>query len=176
MKIKNLILPFILLTVVGCVNPDSSTSSSDSFSSSLVQTNYVLGKRIYDADYYINGYHFDIFVLDEFPHFTFKKSTGSIGFDVLGNDDLKTMRSIYVADVNSDGHQDLCYHYAYLSGSSSTRYRIKVYDYYNEEFIYESGNSSFILDLDENKVLVTEEVDGWGSTGLSKLLQANRFL
>lgn len=152
-----LLLPFISLLLSSCAAGNAgrySYGDRDSFSYTPShshidnQEEYATGKRIFDAFYdpqdYENNYknRENALYVEGFSNLPFtlnNKGLYKVTLDIDGNSTLvDDIGSIYVADINFDGHKDLCI--GKRVGSDRDYYTACAYDIYN---------SKELLNLDE---------------------------
>lgn len=130
---------------------------------------YIIGKRVLDM-YHMSDPDFPEgeTIYPELPNVAFVKELGvsaKIG-------DRKTIHylndQVYIADVNQDGHFDLCYSVPtqWRATYSSCEFdRTYVYDVYNDTYLnifdslygYANDKKSYYFDLDSNNVLCIVE-------------------
>ncbi|MBO7614073.1 MAG: hypothetical protein J6T15_00005 [Bacilli bacterium] len=185
-KIK--IITFIASLMCLCSCSCSCTSSDKNSGISLVKAEdnyykndkYIVGKRIFDDNYFCENAprlpEGKTFTLEEFPDITFENSGGNAYYEDESGAKLRMTWALYVADINQDGHFDLCY--VESVGSGVITYEAYVYDLFNHEFLLEKANrtqNNFYFDLDENNVLCL--VEGHPTrTNYQKIHRAGRFL
>lgn len=182
----------ISLIICGCnkniITPEdkSNTGTNDSTamndnSDKVANQKYITAKRVYDLEYDVDGYPKETMTLEEFPELIFKRDGSRVALLIEGRDAVTDSnkigaKGIYLVDVNNDGHTDLAYYQNRTNGSSNNGYLVKIYDYYNDKFLFNDDNkNSSILDLDDKNVLLIEELVVGGSS-LRELKQAGRFL
>ena len=129
---------------------------------------YIVGKKLIDR-YHMSDRDLPTGVtrLPEVPDVIFENNGGL--YATLDNEIvLSHLNTVYIADVNQDGHFDICYGVESkdtASYSNSNYDRIHVYDVYNSAEInifdtlpgYASDKKSYYFDLDENNVLCIVE-------------------
>lgn len=140
---------------------------------------YIVGRRVFDEHYYTSCtsiWNSESFTLEEFPDLEFVKDHGMFSVFLDDTTTLRFRESLYVADVNQDGHFDLCS--VGSSGSGYISYYVQVYDLYNHEYIFEKHDRNvkdYYFDIDENNVLCL--VGAHPNGGLvRKINQVGRFL
>lgn len=151
-----LLLPFISLLLSSCAANGGRYSYGDRDSFSYTpshshidnQEEYATGKRIFDAFYDPQGYEDNYknrehtLYLEGFTDLSFTPNTRGlykVTLEIDGNSTLvDDIGSIYVADINFDGHKDLCF--GQRVGSDRDYYTACAYDIYN---------SKELLNLDE---------------------------
>lgn len=175
MKRTLLLIIGLLLIMTSCSDINSHSNHS---TSEMPNSKYIVAERIYDLEYEPNGYSQESIFLQEFPDLTFTRNN-IVELEINGRDVLESTigaKGIYLADINGDGFTDLALYQDRSKGSSSRSYLVKIYDYHNDEFLFnDNDNKNAILDLDENNVLIIEELSSIGS-GFDELERAGRFL
>ena len=181
--IKSLYLLGALLSVCSCSNTSSINDTVikvDDGYNYYKNDKYVVGKRIFDKNYYSDDVPFSIeeptFTLEEIPEITFKTKSGYVYFEDSSGDAIAMNWSMYIADVNQDGHFDVCYCDA--KGSGFVSYEAYVYDVFNGQYLLEKADrnaKNYDFDLDENNVLCL--LEGHATRGnYQRVHQVGRFL
>ena len=117
---------------------------------------------------------------DEFPGVTFEangKNYNGYKVQVDENVVLYLQWSFYLADVNQDGHLDICY--CYSAGSGTVNFGVSIYDYFNKTVIFDKVNRSsanYMFDLDDSGYLVFYDLRPTTSYRPYILNEASRFL
>lgn len=187
---KKIILLMVLCSVIGCNYSESysnesksgvieSSNSSNCFdNSSCLEENskYVIGKRIFDLEYQNTPFPSDSFYLEDFSDIEFIRIEQSSFKIKPFQEEYSINQSLYLADVNQDGYNDICF--GYHQGSGDVNYGVKIYDAHNDNVIFEAEERfvhDFLFDLDENNCLLLEDVKPQG--GHTNLLNcAGRIL
>lgn len=183
-----------LLALAGCSSSNSFSNSIDStsshnsgdggnFSSSQnVNEKYVPARRVFDMCYetLYTYQSLEDLTFDEFPGVTFEangKNYNGYKVQVGENVVLYLQESFYLADVNQDGHLDICY--CYSSGSGIVNFGVSIYDYFNKTVIFDKVNRSsanYMFDLDDSGYLVFYDLRPTASYRPYILNEASRFL
>lgn len=149
--IKLLLLPITLL-LSSCGMNARSYSHNDRSSFSYKPASgseiedldlYAKGRRIFDAFYDYQGYqneyeYRDEFRLSDFPTITFIKNANGGFKTIIAGEEIASVDTIYVADVNFDGYKDLCI--GRMIENEKVNYAV---------FVYDVRNHNKILDLNE---------------------------
>ncbi len=181
--IKSLYLLGALLSVCSCSNTSSKNGAVIKFDDGnnyYKNDKYVVGKRIFDKNYCSDDIPFSIdeptFTLKEIPEITFKTRSTYVYFEDSSGEAITMNWSMYIADVNQDGHFDVCY--CNTKGSGVVSYEVYVYDIFNGKYLLEKAErdvKNYDLDLDENNVLCL--LEGHATHGhYQRVHQVGRFL
>ena len=176
-----------LFILCGCAHETESLTSSESLSdetsSSVIESKYVKGQRIYDIAYEPDGYIDETLSLEEFPELSFVRSDNKHELYIEGREKILVdsqkigAKGIYLTDINNDGYTDLAYYQDRRKASSNTSYLVRIYDYHNDIFLFNDDNGKrSILDLDDEGTLLIEELDNAHSSSFDELERAGRFL
>ena len=173
-----LLLPFISLVLSSCANAGKySYGDRDSFSyrpvsSEPIEANeYANGRRVFDAFYDYQDYvanHLDrvTYHISNFPSLEFvmgKNELYSVTLEADGNNiTINDIGAIYVADINFDGHDDLCLG---LRVTLEQDYYVALaYDIFNKKELLnldekgnaQAGGHDYAFNYNENKILMVE--------------------
>ena len=139
--IKLLLLPITLILSSCGMNGktyshgDRSSYSYKPASSSIDdQSQHAKGKRVFDTFYDYASYQSDYeyknqFRLSEFPNITFIKNDNGGFKTTIGAEQIASVETIYIADVNFDGYKDLCL--GRMIEAEKINYAVFVYDVHN---------------------------------------------
>lgn len=160
-----------------------SLSDSGIFSNSQsVNEKYIPARRVFDMCYetLYTYQSLEDLTFDEFPGATFEANGKAFsGYKVQVNEDtaLYLNWSLYLADVNQDGHLDICY--CYSAGSGWVNFGVSVYDFFNKTVIFDKVNrksNNYMFDLDDSGYLVFYDLRPTQLYRPYILNEASRFL
>lgn len=163
-------------------NPQGFSDSGSSSNSQNVDEKYIPARRVFDMCYetLYTYQSLEDLTFDEFPGVTFEangKSFSGYKVQVDENTALYFNWSFYLADLNQDGHLDICY--CYSAGSGWVNFGVSVYDFFNKTAIFDKVNrysNNYLLDLDDSGYLVFYDLRPTQSYRPYILNEASRFL